>query len=142
MWPFQSKPSKAILIKEIDSISKALDELFATELLSSQTGMQKHNDDFLRLLGMPNSSDKFTFQTMQSNFFRATERYKHDELKSFEILQDWREFLLIARISLTGDAEKYPLIELKMTEIQKRLQSKLGEDYQHPVMPQSNATGA
>ncbi len=135
MWSFsKSKPSTTTLIKEIDLLAKSLqDEIMVeTQPLKVEDSAEKQFSEFIKFLGAPNESDKAVFQTIQLNFSRAVARHKHDESKLIQILQDWRESLSILRVVLNGDEEKYPQMKLSLIEIERRLKSDLGNDYQDP----------
>lgn len=115
------------MIKDIDALSKSLEEEVAA-------AVGAENDPLTELLNsLSDGSDKIVFQTVQANFTRAVERHKHDESKLQQILQDWRESLLILKIILEGDEAKHPEMNLKTIEIERRLKLNLGTDYIDPL---------
>ena len=129
MWPFQKrKLTPEVLSREINDLSKELQGKIETEAYPTNDPGTAEVAGFLNSLS-GNPSDAFIFQTVQLNFARAVERYKHNESQLLQILQDWRESLLILRTVLNGNEDRYPQIKIKTLEIERRLKSQLGNDY-------------
>jgi hypothetical protein len=131
MWPFQKRQlSQRELTGEINILSKKLEDEIAAQLYPINDPETAELAGFLNSLS--DRSDIVVFQTMQSNFIRAVERYKHDEPKLLQILNDWRESLLILKIVLDENEVQSPQMRLKTSEIERRLKLELGADYIDP----------